>query len=81
MGKWIELGRGKYNVKPPSTVITSRFETLVEAVAIRRVAKREGIKVSSIIYTAVMRLPEIREEIATIKREKRGERTKARRTT
>lgn len=64
--------RGDYRKKPPTRVATSRFDA-VTWLAILRVTARESIAVSVLIYTAVLRLPEVRQEIATIKREKRGE--------
>lgn len=70
MTKWEELkgrtGHGK------NQHATSRFDPVTRK-AMSRVAMREKITVSALIYTAVRRLPELRAEIANIKREKRGE--------
>lgn len=71
MTRWIRLigkkGAGE------ARIATSRFDP-VTWLAMSRVAAKAGIKVSVLIYTAVLRLPEVRDEIVTVKREKRGER-------
>ena len=70
MTKWIKL-IGKKG-KGEAHIATSRFDPITW-LAMLRVAAKAGIKVSVLIYTAVLRLPEVRDEIANIKREKRGE--------
>ena len=68
VGKW---GRA-------TRIRTSRFDDITDQ-AIERVAARDGINGSMVIYTGVRRLEVVRKEIASIKRERRGERDHDRR--
>lgn len=65
VGKW---GRA-------TRVRTSRFDDLTDE-AIERVAARDEIKTSTVIYTGVRSLKVIRDEITTIKQERRGVKTR-----
>lgn len=71
MTNWKRL-RGKKG-QGSANIVTSRFDSTTW-LAMSRVAAQAGIKLSVLIYTAVLGLPEVKKEIRTIKQERRGER-------